>query len=94
MCTTVGPLPHLLQFCRDSPSGSISNPGSNPAGVNSGCLFAGELNPNWFVLNVTSNGPLEFQIGASGGSGYFDWELWPYNPATGCNDIANNFTNL
>lgn len=72
------------------PSGSTSNPGSNPAGVNSGCLFAGELNPNWFVLNVTSTGQLEFEIGASGGSGYFDWALWPYNPATGCNDIANN----
>lgn len=72
------------------PAGSISNPNTNPAGVNWGCLLAGELNPNWFVLNVTSNGPLEFQIGAAGGSGYFDWELWPYNPATGCTDIQNN----
>jgi len=72
------------------PSGSFSNPSSNPAGVNSGCLFAGELNPNWFVLNVTSTGQLEFEIGAPGGSGYFDWELWPYDPVTGCSDIANN----
>lgn len=72
------------------PAGSFSNPSSNPAGVNYGCLLAGELNPNWFVLNVTSTGPLEFQIGAAGGSGYFDWELWPYDPATGCADIANN----
>ncbi len=72
------------------PAGSFSNPNVNPAGVNQGCLLAGELNPNWFVLNVTTSGMLEFQIGAPGGSGYFDWELWPYNPVTGCNDIANN----
>ena len=51
-------------------AGSISNPNTNPAGVNTGCLFSGELNPNWFVLNVTSTGPLEFAIGASGGSGF------------------------
>lgn len=71
-------------------SGNISNPSTNPAGVNSGCLFSGELNPNWFVLNVTSNGVLEFAIGAAGGSGFFDWELWPYDPVTGCSDIQNN----
>lgn len=73
------------------PAGSFSNPSSNPAGPAwSGCLFSGELNPNWFVLNVTSNGLLEFQIGAPGGSGFFDWELWPYNPTTGCTNIQNN----
>ncbi|NRA12932.1 MAG: gliding motility-associated C-terminal domain-containing protein [Crocinitomicaceae bacterium] len=72
------------------PAGSFSNPSSNPAGMNSGCLLAGELNPNWFVLNVTSTGQLEFDIGAAGGSGYFDWELWPYDPVTGCTDILNN----
>ena len=72
------------------PAGSISNPSSNPAPGLSGCLLAGELNPNWFILNITSNGLLEFQIGQSGGSGYYDWSLWPYNPATGCSDIQNN----
>lgn len=72
------------------PSGNISNPNTNPAGVNSGCLFSGELNPNWFVLNVTSTGLLEFEIGAAGGSGFYDWELWPYDPVTGCSDIQNN----
>ncbi|MDC3253163.1 gliding motility-associated C-terminal domain-containing protein, partial [Crocinitomicaceae bacterium] len=25
-----------------------------------------------------------------GGTGFFDWELWPYDPVTGCSDIANN----
>lgn len=72
------------------PIGSFSNPNVNPAGINTGCLFSGELNPNWFVLNVTSNGFLEFEIGAPGGAGFFDWELWPYDPVTGCSDIANN----
>ncbi len=72
------------------PSGSFSNPSTNPAGVNSGCLFSGELNPNWFVLNVTSNGVLEFEIGQPGGTGFYDWELWPYDPVNGCNNIANN----
>ncbi len=72
------------------PAGSTANPSSNPAGVNYGCLLAGELNPNWFVLNVTSSGQLMFNIGAPGGSGYFDWALWPYNPTTGCSAIMNN----
>ena len=72
------------------PAGSFSNPSLNPAGMNAGCLLAGELNPNWFVLNVTSTGQLEFDIGSAGGSGYYDWELWPYDPVTGCSDIANN----
>lgn len=83
---TTGPSPNPTV----PPSGSFSNPSTNPAGVNSGCLFSGELNPNWFVLNVTSTGPLEFQIGSAGGSGFFDWELWPYDLTTGCSDIANN----
>lgn len=72
------------------PAGSVSNPSSNPAGTNYGCLLAGELNPNWFILNVTSNGQLMFNIGAPGGSGYYDWALWPYNPTTGCSAIMNN----
>jgi len=72
------------------PAGSVSNPSQNPAAGLSGCLLAGELNPNWFILNVTSNGSLEFQIGSPGSGGYYDWSLWPYNPATGCSDIQNN----
>lgn len=84
---TTGPSPNPTV----PPSGSFSNPSTNPAGPGwSGCLFSGELNPNWFVLNVTSNGTLQFQIGAAGGNGFYDWELWPYNPATGCSDIENN----
>ena len=72
------------------PAGSVSNPSTNPSPGLSGCLLAGELNPNWFILNITSTGNLEFNIGAPGGNGYYDWSLWPYNPATGCADIQNN----
>lgn len=66
--------------------GTLPQPGSG----NFGCLQAGQLNPNWFVINVGTSGNLEFAIGAAGGSGFFDWELWPYDPLTSCNGIMNN----
>lgn len=79
------------------PSGlSFSNPsgGSLPAGSGgSGCLFSNGTYPNWFVINVGVAGNLEFTIGQSGGSGFFDWALWPYNtsnPSASCNAIFNN----
>lgn len=79
----------------DIPSGSsTSNPSSNPgAAGNSGCLLAGELNPNWFVINIGSSGMLEFTIGSAGSSGFYDWALWPYyDGGTGnaCSDIQSN----
>ena len=79
----------------DIPTGSTtSNPSINPGPAgNSGCLLSGELNPNWFVINVGSSGVLEFTIGSSGSSGYYDWALWPYyDGAAGnaCTDIQNN----
>lgn len=79
----------------DIPSGSTtSNPSSNPgAAGNSGCLLSGELNPNWFVINIGSTGVLEFTIGSSGSSGFYDWALWPYYDGPGgsaCTDIQNN----
>lgn len=72
-----------------NPGSNISNPSVNPQGVNSGCLLAGELNPNWFVINIGTSGNFEFQIGAPGGNGYFDWALWPYDP-NACAGIFNN----
>lgn len=84
----------------DLPGGlNISNPGAGNGPNNgnpntSGCLNSNELNPNWFVINVSSSGFLEFTIGSSGGTGFYDWALWPYyeNPdgTTACNDITNN----
>lgn len=76
------------------PSGNtISNPQTNPQGVNSGCFLSNGPNPNWFVINIGQSGNLEFVLGAAGGSGFFDWVLWPYdpmNPASSCNGIQNN----
>ena len=67
----------------DIPMGNnISNPTTNPQGVNTGCLLAGELNPNWFVINVGTSGNLEFTIGAAGSNGFFDWALWPFTPGS------------
>jgi hypothetical protein len=51
----------------------ISNPSTNPASGNSGCLLSGELNPTWMVINVASTGTLEFSFGADGGFGCLDW---------------------
>lgn len=75
----------------DIPAGNnISNPSSNPQGVNMGCLFSNELNPNWFVINIGQGGNLEFTIGQAGGGGFFDWAMWPYDPSSSCNGITNN----
>ncbi len=79
----------------DIPAGSnISNPSTNPnaAPGNSGCLLAGELNPTWLLINVTSNGTLEFSMGGSSGSGFgscYDWAMWPYDANT-CAGISGN----
>lgn len=76
------------------PGGSnISNPSSNPQGVNSGCFLSNGPNPNWFVINIGTSGNLEFTIGQSGGSGFFDWVMWPVpggNLANACTAIQNN----
>ena len=47
----------------DELEGSISNPNSNPASSNGGCLLQGELNSTWMIINVASSGTLEFTIG-------------------------------
>ncbi|MCC6700619.1 MAG: gliding motility-associated C-terminal domain-containing protein [Fluviicola sp.] len=79
------------------PSGlNVSNPtggSSIPPGAGSGCLFSNGTYPNWFVINVGTSGNLEFTIGQAGGSGFFDWAMWPYNtsdPTGSCNAIFNN----
>lgn len=81
----------------DLPFGNdFSNPGfgEGPAQNGSGCLNSDELNPNWFVINIGSDGFLEFTIGSAGSFGYYDWALWPYydnnDGTSACNDIQNN----
>src|SRR5687767_10435600 len=67
----------------DFTTGSVSNPTSNPAGFNSGCLLAGELNPMFFLINITSSGTLEWTFGNITGSGACqDWIMWPYTSST------------
>ena len=70
-------------------SHNVSNPYSNPASSNSGCLLSGELNPTWMIINVATSGNLEFNFGAGTQSGCYDWIMWPYNANT-CSGIFNN----
>ena len=78
----------------DIPVGSnISNPSTNPASNNSGCLLSGELKPQWLLVTVGNAGFLEFVFGSGTSAypqaGYYDWAMWPYTPNT-CADIQNN----
>lgn len=68
----------------------ITNPDTNPASSNSGCLFDGELNSTWMVINIESTGNLEFELGDGIGSNCYDWIMWPYDENTCDNIIANN----
>lgn len=67
----------------------FSNPSTNPASSNSGCLLSGELHSTWFLVNVLTAGELEFSFGAPGGSNCYDWAMWVYSPSA-CGDIASN----
>lgn len=69
---------------------SVSNPCTNPASANSGCLNSGELNSTWMVVNIATSGTLEFSFGASGGPVVcYDWIMWPYS-GTVCGSIVSN----
>ena len=71
-------------------TGCTSNPSTNPASGNSGCLNSGELNSTWFLVNILTAGTLEFSFGANGvNTNCYDWIMWPYTAAT-CTGIANN----
>jgi hypothetical protein len=70
---------------------AVSNPQTNPASANSGCLLAGELNSTWLLINIVSDGDLEFTLGDSDLLDFhcYDWIMWPYDTTT-CVDIFNN----
>src|SRR3954464_10070416 len=59
---------------------SISNPSTNPASSNGGCLHSGELKPQWLLLTIGNTGSLEFVFGASNSlhpqAGFYDWAMW------------------
>ena len=78
----------------DIPTGNnVSNPTSNPASANSGCLLSGENKPQWLLITIGNAGNLEFVFGAGTSAnpqaGYYDWAMWPYSPGT-CSNIMNN----
>ena len=51
---------------------NISNPQTNPASTNTGCLLGGEINSTWMIINVSSNGTLEFSFGTPGSFSCYD----------------------
>ncbi|MBL7921603.1 MAG: hypothetical protein JNJ40_14910, partial [Bacteroidia bacterium] len=83
----------------DIPYGNnISNPTTNPASTNSGCLLSGpplypENQPQWLLITIGNPGNLEFVFGAGNSAnpqaGYYDWAMWPYSSTT-CSGILNN----
>ncbi len=83
----------------DFGTGTISNPSTNPQGVNSGCLLSGETVSTFITINVVTSGTLQWSLiglnasGTPSGSGCFDWIMWPDNPASstdGCAGINGN----
>ncbi|MBU0765495.1 MAG: SprB repeat-containing protein, partial [Bacteroidetes bacterium] len=71
--------------------GSYGNPdNNNPGGSgNWGCLRIGESNSTWMIVNIGSDGNLQFNFGGSSQAGYYDWIMYPYNENS-CTDIPNN----
>ena len=70
---------------------NISNPTTNPNTGNAGCLISGCPDPNWFTISVVADGPLTFELGANGGSGFYDWALWKATPGVDiCGEISGN----
>jgi hypothetical protein len=74
----------------DFGTGTVSNPSTNPQGVNSGCLLSGETSSTFITISCVSSGTLSWSIqGAT--AGCFDWIMWPYvNSATTCGAITGN----
>lgn len=67
-----------------------SNPSTNPASANSGCLLSEELNSTWMIVNVYTGGNLTFSMGTPNSTNWYclDWAMWPYSP-TACSSISS-----
>lgn len=85
----------------DFGSGSVSNPSTNPQGVNSGCLLSGETVSTFITITAVTSGTLEWSLiginpatGNPTNSGCFDWIMWPAGTAgsnvDACAGIHNN----
>lgn len=73
------------------PSGSVANPFTNPASLNTGCLLGGELNSTWLVFRIQNPGLLEFHFGTGVNpqTGFYDWIMYDLTN-NNCSDIPNN----
>lgn len=77
------------------PLGSLTNPDlpfqPNPwGGSNYGCLRNRERNSTWMIVNIWEGGSLEFTFGGLGTQvGFYDWAMYPYDPAT-CGQVMGN----
>lgn len=69
---------------------NVSWPPSNPQGVNSGCMFANELNSTWISFTILNDGTLEFTLGVASSGGYYDWILWENSNGLACEEILND----
>ena len=48
---------------------NISNPQTNPASGNAGCILGqGETNSTWMIITIANSGELQFSFGAAGSS--------------------------
>lgn len=72
---------------------NISNPATNPSGLNSGCLLTGEPMPSWYIFRICNTGTFQVLVGSTINqyqqAGYYDWSLWKYTSTT-CAKIMNN----
>lgn len=74
----------------DFGSGTGSNPSTNPNALpgNSGCLLSGETSSTFMLINVVSDGVLEWSIGEDNSTGCYDWIMWPYQTdGTTCDQL-------
>lgn len=67
--------------------GNTSNPDINPAGFNSGCLLAGELNIVWYSIHINTAGLLSWTH--THPFGFYDWIMFDLTN-TSCSAILNN----
>ena len=81
---------------QDFGSSSVSNPSTNPQGVNSGCLLTGETVSTFISITVVTSGTLEWSLiglnaqGNPSNSGCFDWIMWPNVDGNACAGINGN----
>jgi len=67
--------------------GTLTNPSTNPDGLNSGCLLAGELNIVWYSIHINSPGLLSWTH--THPMGFYDWIMFDITNSS-CSAIFND----